>query len=60
MEKDDLVRSTLEASEAGPAKRSVQLTSEGKRCLLRWQETLRGLQEAISELLERTQVRRSR
>ena len=54
MEKDGLVHATLELSNAGPAKRSNQLTPEGRNCLRRWQETLQGLQEAIHELMEKS------
>jgi DNA-binding PadR family transcriptional regulator len=51
MEEERLVRSTLEPSATGPAKRSNQLTVEGKRCLARWGETLEAFQEGVSELL---------
>ena len=60
MEKDGLVRATLELSAAGPAKRSNQITSEGRRCLLRWRETLQVLQQSIGELLEKNPELRRR
>ncbi|HOW68551.1 MAG TPA: helix-turn-helix transcriptional regulator [Candidatus Paceibacterota bacterium] len=58
MEKDGLVRATTESSMAGPAKRSIQLTAAGRRCLRRWQETLKDFQAAIGELLQMTQADR--
>ncbi len=54
MERDGLVRSTSEPSAAGPVKRSNQLTAGGRRCLLRWQETLEAFRDAVNELLEKT------
>ncbi|HNQ89347.1 MAG TPA: helix-turn-helix transcriptional regulator [Verrucomicrobiota bacterium] len=51
MEVAGLIRGTVERSTAGPARRSHGLTAQGRRCLERWQVTLRGLREAINELL---------
>jgi len=52
MEKDGLLRSTLTLSKAGPAKRTNQITAEGRRCLWQWRETLEAFQAAVGEILK--------
>lgn len=53
LEEDGLVTSHWEAGEPGPAKRTYELTAEGRRLLDRWAEALRRAEETISSFLER-------
>ena len=48
LEEDGLVTSRWEAGEPGPAKRTYELTAEGRRLLDRWAEALTRAQGTIS------------
>jgi DNA-binding PadR family transcriptional regulator len=52
METKGLVASSWILSEAGPAKRSYQLTPAGQRCLQKWIETLETYRDGITTLLK--------
>jgi DNA-binding PadR family transcriptional regulator len=52
MESKGLVASAWILSDAGPAKRSYQLTSAGERCLQKWIVTLEGYRDGITTLLK--------
>jgi len=51
MEKRGLVVSAWDVSDRGPAKKSYQLTNQGRECFHRWIETLDGHRRAIGKLL---------
>lgn len=51
MEERGLVVSAWDTSGSGPAKRSYQLTNQGRECLRRWIDTLDGHRRAIGKLL---------
>jgi poly-beta-hydroxybutyrate-responsive repressor len=53
LEQEGLVRSEWSADLPGPAKRTYELTAEGKRLLDRWAEALRRAQGTIESFLER-------
>jgi PadR family transcriptional regulator len=53
LEQEGLVRSEWSADLPGPAKRTYELTNEGRRLLDRWAEALRRAQTTISGFLER-------
>ena len=53
LEDEGLVRSEWSADLPGPAKRTYELTDEGRRLLDRWAEALRRAQGTISSFLER-------
>ena len=53
LEEEGLVRSEWSADLPGPAKRTYELTEEGRRLLDRWAEALRRAQETITRFLER-------
>jgi DNA-binding PadR family transcriptional regulator len=53
-----LVSSEWSADLPGPAKRTYQLTDEGRRLLDRWAEALRRARETIGTFLERYEERR--
>src|SRR5512132_4680835 len=53
LEEDGLVTSRWEAGAPGPAKRTYELTAEGKRLLDEWAESLRDAQGVLSKFLER-------
>jgi DNA-binding PadR family transcriptional regulator len=52
METKGLVASTWILSEAGPAKRSYQLTADGEGCLRKWISTLETYRDGITALLK--------
>ena len=52
METKNLVASTWTPSDAGPAKRSYQLTPAGERCLQQWITTLQEYRDGINGLLK--------
>ena len=56
MEERELVTSTWDTSETGPAKRLYHLTDAGRACLNRWAETLSIYHCALGELLELTRL----
>ena len=58
LEDEGLVRSQWNADLPGPAKRTYELTAEGRRLLDRWAEALGRAQETISSFLERYEERR--
>ena len=58
LEDEGLVRSEWNADLPGPAKRTYELTAEGRRLLDRWAEALGRAQETISSFLERYEERR--
>ena len=58
LEEEGLVRSEWSADLPGPAKRTYELTDEGRRLLDRWAEALRRAQETIGTFLERYEERR--
>jgi PadR family transcriptional regulator, regulatory protein PadR len=51
MEERGLVSSAWDVSDSGPAKRSYQLTHQGRECFHRWIDTLDGHRRAIGKLL---------
>ena len=53
LEDEGLVRSEWSADLPGPAKRTYELTDEGRRLLDRWAEALRRAQETIGTFLDR-------
>jgi PadR family transcriptional regulator, regulatory protein PadR len=58
LEEEGLVSSEWSAELPGPAKRTYELTDEGRRLLDRWVEALRRAQETIGTFLERYEERR--
>jgi len=56
MEERELVTSTWDTSESGPAKRLYQLTATGRSCLVRWVETLATYHSSLGELLTVTRT----
>jgi PadR family transcriptional regulator, regulatory protein PadR len=58
LEQEGLVRSEWSAELPGPAKRTYELTDEGRRLLDRWAEALRRAQGTIDNFLERYEERR--
>jgi poly-beta-hydroxybutyrate-responsive repressor len=57
LEEDGLVTSRWEAGEPGPAKRTYELTAEGKRLLEEWADALRRSRERIDKFLDRYEGR---
>ena len=57
LEEDGLVTSRWEAGEPGPAKRTYELTTEGKRLLDEWAAALGRSRERIETFLERYEGR---
>ena len=57
LEEDGLVTSRWEAGEPGPAKRTYELTAEGKRLLEEWAAALRRSRERIDTFLDRYEGR---
>ena len=57
LEEDALVTSRWEAGEPGPAKRTYELTTEGKRLLDEWASALRRSRERIDAFLARYEGR---
>jgi PadR family transcriptional regulator, regulatory protein PadR len=57
LEEDDLVTSRWEAGEPGPAKRTYELTAEGRHLLDEWAAALRGSRERIDSFIERYEGR---
>ena len=57
LEEDALVTSRWEAGEPGPAKRTYELTTEGKRLLDEWASALRRSRERIDAFLGRYEGR---
>jgi PadR family transcriptional regulator, regulatory protein PadR len=53
LEDEGLVRSEWNAELPGPAKRTYELTAEGRRLLDRWAEALRRAEQTITGFLER-------
>jgi poly-beta-hydroxybutyrate-responsive repressor len=53
LEDEGLVTSEWSAELPGPAKRTYELTAEGRRLLDRWAEALQRAEETISSFLER-------
>lgn len=63
MEEDNLVASSWEFGDTGPAKRRFELTGDGRACLARWAQALAEYAIAIDDLLgaiRRGQARRGR
>lgn len=60
MERKGLVVSCWDVSASGPAKKCYALTDDGRRCLVRWTETLEVYRQRVSTLLKaaRSAVRR--
>ena len=58
LEEEGLVSSEWSADLPGPAKRTYELTAEGRRLLDRWVEALRHAQGTIKSFLERYEERR--
>jgi PadR family transcriptional regulator, regulatory protein PadR len=52
MERKELVVSSWDLSESGPAKRAYRLTPAGKKCLRRWIDTLQEYRDGIATLLK--------
>jgi PadR family transcriptional regulator PadR len=57
LEEDGLVTSRWEAGDPGPAKRTYELTAEGKRLLEEWAAALRRSRERIDTFLDRYEGR---
>ena len=57
LEEDGLVTSRWEAGAPGPAKRTYELTAEGKRLLDEWAAALRGSRERIDLFIDRYEGR---
>jgi len=57
LEEDGLVRSEWQADAPGPAKRTYELTIEGRRLLDEWASALRRSRERIDSFLERYEGR---
>jgi PadR family transcriptional regulator PadR len=57
LEEDGLVSSKWEAGAPGPAKRTYELTDEGKRLLDEWAAALRRSRARIDEFLDRYEGR---
>jgi PadR family transcriptional regulator, regulatory protein PadR len=53
LEDEGIVASEWRADLPGPAKRTYELTADGRRLLDRWAEALHGAQDTISRFLER-------
>jgi PadR family transcriptional regulator, regulatory protein PadR len=53
LEEEGIVKSEWSAELPGPAKRTYELTADGRRLLDRWAEALRGAQDVIAGFLER-------
>lgn len=53
LEREGLVRSTWEHSDAGPSKRSYSLTASGEEVLVAWADTLTHSARMLQEYLER-------
>jgi PadR family transcriptional regulator PadR len=53
LEDEGVVTSEWSAELPGPAKRTYELTDEGRRLLDRWAESLRDAQGVLSKFLER-------
>ncbi len=53
MQRDELVDSSWETADGGPAKRRYTLTPHGRDCLDCWIGTLTQYQESIADLLSR-------
>lgn len=53
LEREGLVRSTWESSEAGPSKRSYSLTPSGEQVLVAWADTLQDCASMLDEYLTR-------
>jgi PadR family transcriptional regulator, regulatory protein PadR len=53
LEEEGVVTSEWSAELPGPAKRTYQLTDEGRRLLDRWAESLRQAQGVLSSFLDR-------
>ena len=51
MEDNGLVVSSWDLEDSGPARKRYELTADGKRCLRRWQQTIRDYRQALRELL---------
>ena len=51
MERKRLVAAAWNLSERGPAKRSYRITAAGRRCLVRWIETLEEYRRGVGQLL---------
>ena len=58
LEEEGLVSSEWSADLPGPAKRTYELTDDGRRLLDRWAEALRRARETIGTFLERYEERR--
>ena len=57
LEEDGLVRSQWEADAPGPARRTYELTADGRRLLDEWAGALRRSRARIDEFLERFEGR---
>ena len=57
LEEDGLVTSRWESAAPGPAKRTYELTEEGRRLLDEWAAALRGSRSRIDDFLERYEGR---
>ena len=57
LEEDSLVTSRWESGEPGPAKRTYELTDEGRRLLDEWAAALRGSRERIDTFIDRYERR---
>ena len=57
LEEDALVTSRWESGEPGPAKRTYELTTEGRRLLDEWAAALRGSRQRIDTFIDRYEGR---
>jgi PadR family transcriptional regulator, regulatory protein PadR len=58
LEEEGIVSSEWSAELPGPAKRTYELTDEGRRLLDRWAEALRGAQAVVQSFLDRYESER--
>ena len=59
MAAEGLVTGDWDAGESGPAKRPFKITAKGRKCLLRWMDTLEKYQQQINELVAVIRMARS-
>jgi DNA-binding PadR family transcriptional regulator len=52
MEGRGLVQASWDLSQAGPAKKSYQITAEGQRCLKQWICTLEAYRQSVTNILK--------
>ena len=51
MEEEGLIKARWNTPDAGPAKRDLQLTADGRDCLKLWLKTLKSYRTSVDELM---------